>query len=208
MLYPGIDLSLAPAPGRNFHPSGEPPLIVWNHRWGFDKNPALFFQVLEEIHSLGLDFRLALLGENFGMIPEGFLRARHLFQDRVTVFGHLPERADYLDHLGRGDIIISTAIQENFGMSVIEAMMMGCLPLLPDRLVYPEILPPAFHAACLYRNRHELREKLISLLSDLRAFAAIRKGIASEMQAFLWKNRINAYDDLLEELGRKAGERA
>jgi glycosyltransferase involved in cell wall biosynthesis len=47
----------------------------------------------------------------------------------------------------------SAAIQENFGISVIEAMLMGCVPLLPDRLSYPEILPEEFHEHFLYKNR-------------------------------------------------------
>ena len=41
------------------------PVILWNHRWEHDKNPEEFFQVLYEISKLGLEFDLAVLGQEF-----------------------------------------------------------------------------------------------------------------------------------------------
>ena len=44
-------------------PSGEkpqPPLILWNQRWEYDKNPADFFEALYWASERKLDFRLAL----------------------------------------------------------------------------------------------------------------------------------------------------
>ncbi len=46
--------------------------------------------------------------------------------------------AEYFEWLRKGDVAVSTAIQENFGISAVEAMRMGCAPLLPNRLAYPE----------------------------------------------------------------------
>ncbi len=34
----------------------ERPLILWNHRWEYDKNPELFFSVLEKLKNSGIDF--------------------------------------------------------------------------------------------------------------------------------------------------------
>ena len=37
--------------------------------------------------------------------------------------------------------MLSTARHEFFGVAVVEALLAGCLPWLPDRLSYPELLP-------------------------------------------------------------------
>ena len=46
----------------------------------------------------------------------------------------------YLKILSEADIIVSTAIHEFFGISVVEAIAAGAYPLLPKRLAYPEVL--------------------------------------------------------------------
>lgn len=198
VLYPGI--SLLPLLEADFQKRTAPPLIIWNHRWGFDKNHQLFFHVLETLQDRGFDFRLALMGENFGKIPEEFEQAQKTFGRKIVQFGYVPSRTEYVRWLKQGSIVISTAIQENFGMSVIEAMIAGCLPLLPDRLSYPEILPEAFHDRFLYKNKKDLTEKLAGMLSDTKAYEKISKTLARKMESFLWENIIRDYDRMLTEL--------
>ncbi len=198
VLYPGILLpSYADV---NAEKQTNPPLIVWNHRWGYDKNYEMFFNVLEELNNKGLDFNLALMGENFGLIPEAFKEAKERFKDKILQYGYVPSRGEYEKWLKRGAVVISTAMQENFGMSVIEAMMMGCVPLLPDRLSYPEILPEVFHGDFLYKNRRDLVEKLFTIISDYKKYETIRTRLAQEMRFFLWENVAGEYDRLLERL--------
>ena len=44
--------------------------------------------------------------------------------------------------LGRSIIVLSCAYQELFGYSVAEAYVSGCVPVLPNRQVYPELYAP------------------------------------------------------------------
>jgi glycosyltransferase involved in cell wall biosynthesis len=198
VLYPGIALS--PYEDVDAQKQTDPPLIVWNHRWGFDKNCDMFFNVLEAIDSRGLDFRLALMGEDFGMIPEAFVKARERFRAKILQYGYVTLRSEYEKWLKRGAVVISTTRQENFGVSVIEAIIMGCIPLLPDRLSYPEILPQEFHKYFLYKNRQDIVEKLCSIISDYKRYENIRNQLAHKMRPFLWENVIDRYDSLLERL--------
>jgi len=200
VLYPGITLP-RPEDIEDLKQTS-PPLIIWNHRWGFDKNHRLFFSVLEELNERGLDFQVALMGENFSKIPEEFIRAREILKDRIVAFGYVASRDDYIHWLKRGTVVVSTAIQENFGMSVIEAVIMGCFPLLPKRLSYPEILPEEFHAHCLYQNRNDLLEKLARIIADAQGVAEIQAGLSEKMQSFLWKNVISDFDRALEDLAQ------
>ncbi|NJO84666.1 MAG: DUF3524 domain-containing protein, partial [Blastochloris sp.] len=36
----------------------------------------------------------------------------------------------------------------------------GCIPILPRRLTYPDLLPATYHADCLYNSLEELVDRL------------------------------------------------
>lgn len=175
-----------------------PPLIVWNHRWEYDKNPEVFFNVLEKIKAKNINFSLAVLGERSEQYPEIFDRAEKQFKDQICVFGFVDSHEEYLSWLEKGSVAVSCAIQENFGISIVEAVRRGCLPLLPDRLSYPEIIPEQFHSQVIYRSENELKEKLEKLLLKSEEYMAVRKRLSMAMEKFSWENQVKQYDDILE----------
>ena len=63
-------------------------------------------------------------------------------EPRIDHFGYEQNRRRYWEHLAGADWVLSTAIHEFFGIAVVEALLAGCLPWLPQRLSYPELLPP------------------------------------------------------------------
>jgi glycosyltransferase involved in cell wall biosynthesis len=178
----------------------QPPLIVWNHRWEFDKDPDTFFWALDRVLEAGRDFRLALLGENFQMVPKAFIATRKRYGGRIVQYGFEARRDDYLKWLRRGKVVVSTALQENFGISVIEAVRHGCLPLVPRRLSYPEIIPPDFHAHCLYRDRDDLVAGLCRLIDGGDELEAVRNSLSAAMGRFAWETAAAGFDEELEAL--------
>ena len=143
VLYPGIDFDDIDAAPR---PTGKPPapVIVWNHRWEHDKNPERFFRALFALSEAGLDFGLIVMGEQFATCPEIFEVARQRLSGHILHFGFVPSRREYARRLRQGDIVVSTARQEFFGIAVLEAVRAGCRPLVPDRLAYRELYPAQF----------------------------------------------------------------
>ncbi|MDH3838383.1 MAG: DUF3524 domain-containing protein [Desulfobacteraceae bacterium] len=203
VLYPGCHFP-APVNIPNVLPEEDlPPLIVWNHRWEFDKNPAGFFNALDKILERGLNFRLALLGENFQVVPKEFIAARKRFKNRIVWYGYEESREKYRQWLMQGTIVVSTANQENFGISVVEAIRYGCIPLLPDRLSYPEIIPEVFHGDFLYKDQTELVEKLSFLILNYSHFTEKQRHLSAAMERFAWENMINQYDEILKNLALK-----
>jgi glycosyltransferase involved in cell wall biosynthesis len=174
-------------------PAG-PPLVVWNHRWEFDKNPDAFFTALDQVDRMGIDFRLALLGENYRTEPCAFMKARSRFGAKIVQFGHVKSKREYVDWLGRGFVTVSTAIHENFGIATIEAIRHGCLPLLPDRLAYPEILPREFHEYFLYRDDDELVNKLALMLRHPDRYRVHRPVLSAMMARHAWESVVDCYD--------------
>ncbi|MGD9080464.1 MAG: DUF3524 domain-containing protein [Desulfobacterales bacterium] len=199
VLYPGCRFPAQGLSADDFSCEA-PPLIIWNHRWEFDKNPDEFFQALDALLENGAAFRLALLGENYQAIPKAFLGARDRYGERIVQYGYVESREEYIKWLKRGSIVISTARQENFGIAVIEAIRYGCVPLLPARLAYPEIIPKRFHTQVLYKDAGQLAAKLIGLVTNYSELETLRRDLSEQMSRFAWENLIDRYDQELEKL--------
>src|SRR5262249_35134547 len=180
-----------------------PPVILWNHRWEFDKNAGAFFAAVGSLASRGLDFRLVLLGENSQFVPKPFLAARDRFGPRILRYGYAPSRRDYLRWLRRSDIVVSTARQENFGISVVEAIAAGAFPVLPARLSYPEILPAPVDRGCFYATQPELVSLLGRLLSRPETIASGRARRVRSMRRFDWSAAAPRLDALVDGVVRR-----
>ncbi len=138
--------------------SAQPPLIIWNQRWEYDKNPHAFFACLSALKERHIPFRLAVAGENFRKVPHEFMEARKQLAAQLIHWGYVPAYSDYTALLQQADLVLSTAIHEFFGISILEAIAAGTFPVLPNRLSYPELIPPELHPACLYDSEEELLE--------------------------------------------------
>lgn len=185
------------------------PRILWNHRWEFDKRPEAFFAALRTARSRGAEFDLVIVGENFQAKPQSFLRARDELGSSILQFGYVESRDEYLRWVESCDIVVSTAGQENFGISVMEAMRYGCFPLLPRRLAYPELIPQELHSAVLYDTDEELVEKLADLLLGRVGAAVIlgiREAVRSVAGRFAWEQRIDEFDCLIAEVAALGSE--
>ena len=142
ILSPGIEFSEIDK--IQWKKSTDIPVIVWNHRWEHDKNPESFFLALEELEQRGVDFRLIVLGQSFNGSPECFSRAKKKYKDKIIHYGFVQSYQRYIELLSKGDIVVSTSHHEFYGISIIEAVRAGCIPILPDRLSYPELFEEKF----------------------------------------------------------------
>ena len=205
-LYPGCNYPSGPAELREWELT-KAPLIIWNQRWEFDKRPEIFIAALEAALSRGHEFRLAFLGENFQVVPESFLTAREKFGERIVQYGYEPSKEKYKEWLRQGVVVVSTAIQENFGISVVEAIRRGCYPLLPNNLVYPELIPQEHHDDCLYRGQEDLVEKLSLILANPGQYSDKREALADYAEQYSWELVIGKYDNELDQLARVRSHR-
>jgi glycosyltransferase involved in cell wall biosynthesis len=172
------------------------PLLLWNHRWEYDKDPETFFRAVDALSAEGLDFGLILLGESFRNQPAEFLEARRRHPERIVHFGYAEDVKNYRGLLWKADIVVSTAIHEFFGTAVVEACYCGCFPVLPRRLAYPELIPEEHHAACLYDRFEGLLERLrwaILNVDEVRGFS-----LRGAVSCYDWERMAPSYDCLLE----------
>ncbi|MEO1335832.1 MAG: glycosyltransferase, partial [Myxococcota bacterium] len=146
------------------------PLILWNHRWEHDKQPEVFFEALASLDRKNKPYRLAIAGLRFERWPACFDEARERLGDRIEQFGPLAQREDYVRLLQRADIAVSTAAHEFLGISMIEAAHFGAFVLVPNRLAYPDVFPPAFR----YETDEELVERLAASIDAFVAGHSLR----------------------------------
>jgi len=182
------------------------PLILWNHRWEYDKNPEDFFKALEVLIEKGLEFEVAILGENFSQYPNEFEAAKEKLGDRLVHFGFADKFADYAHWLFQADILPVTSYHDFFGMSVVEAVYCGCYPLLPRRLSYPEVFPEAAFRHNYYQNYDELVALLIRAVEGIPHIRRI--SFRSHMQRYSWKRMAELYDHEIEILATPEKGRA
>lgn len=87
-------------------------IVIFNGRNVDEKQPYLFDMMSE-------------------MLPYEFVNTQKL---------NLNKR-EYYQLLNKSKVVVSFALQENFGYGILEAVKLGCVPVLPNRLVYPEFYP-------------------------------------------------------------------
>lgn len=118
---------------------GYPLSIVWNHRWEFDKQPEVLFEAVKILQAQKLNFRLQVLGQSFRKVPACFANARLNFADYIDNWG-FQSRAKYDQILLEADIVVSTALHDFQGLSMLEAINLNCVPVAPNRVAYPEYI--------------------------------------------------------------------
>lgn len=202
ILYPGLDLKRFDAQP-DTRASNKNPVIVWNQRWQFDRNPAMFFRVLNRLNDIDLTFDLILAGDTQHEKPEEFEKAGKRYGRHITHFGYVENKESYSKLLHSGDIVVSTATYEFFCVALMEAIYCGCHPLVPNRLHYPELIPeslhsPLLHAPVLYETEDDLFHYLKDLLTGVNQ--PLPKASLQNINKHLdWTKRIDAFDTMFEE---------
>jgi glycosyltransferase involved in cell wall biosynthesis len=181
---------------------GRAPVLLWNHRWEFDKRPDLFRDAVSALHARDLPFSLLLLGEPRGH-EEVFAPLRETMPRRILAWGGEPDRARYEAWLARADVGVSCAEQEYFGIAVAEAVHAGAYPVLPRRQVYPSL----YGRRCRGRHLYATAEDLVGLLAALVGGGDCGHvcSLELDMDEFCWRRLAPRYDALIDATVAAAG---
>tara|TARA_B110000093_G_scaffold84258_1_gene91267 strand:+ start:2536 stop:2973 length:438 start_codon:yes stop_codon:yes gene_type:complete len=140
------------------------------------------------------------LGQSFRQQPVEFEQIKAEFNSQLVQFGYVTSRQQYLSWLVGGDMILSTALHEFQGLAVQEAVQLGCTPVLPNRLVYPQM----FGSDYVYESSPQAHEMEALAATDLIQALALKRQQGQAMQAFVdhltWPTMKAKYQQLLNSL--------
>ncbi len=203
VLYPGMFLrrndQWTSGRGRN-----ERLVVVWNQRWEFDRNPSMFFRIMNRLDDAGCQFDLILAGDSSFEKPVEFERAQKRYGDRVIHYGFVRDHDEYSRLLHRGDVVVSTSDYEFFCLAIMEAVYCGCHPVLPRRLTYPELIPrnlhePLLHAPIFYDDEDHLFRNMKRILDgDVKLLP--ESSLKQVNRSMDWSVMATHYDLLFEEV--------
>jgi len=179
-------------------------ILVWNHRWEYDKSPQRLYLVLRLLKSKNGAFKINILGQQFQNSPDVFEKMEMEFPSHLAHFGYIENRWEYYRILRQSDVAISTAIHEFQGIAILEAVASGCIPLAPNRLSYPEIFPERF----LYpsypddenREAEILAERLLSLIEQHKHSKLPNP---PDIENFSWRQLKDGYRNLIKETANR-----
>jgi len=172
------------------------PLILWNHRWEFDKNPELFFKTLFKLKDEGISFDLAVLGESFKEYPDIFNQAKEKLSDNIVQFGYCETFEDYAKWLWKTDLLPVTSNQDFFGISIIESVFCGSIPILPKRLSYPELFDLKNNLSLFYENDEDFYLRLKDSLINYNKNSINLSGLTKKYD---WNKIFSVYDKTLSD---------
>lgn len=191
--------------GMNLHPFDALParpkpkeaILLWNHRWEYDKGPDLFFNTVFRLAEEGLAFKLIILGRDYHKAPPIFKAAKEKLKDRMLHFGYATDREEYGQWLKTADLLPVTSQQDFFGGSTVEAIYCGCYPILPDRLAYPGHIPEDLRAKHLYQKPEEFYLKLRTAILSIQEIRQ-DKSYPNFVGHYDWSILAPQYDDFFD----------
>ena len=175
---------------------GEKTTILWNHRWESDKNPELFYRALIHLKKHGFEFKLIICGKEYRSRPVAFDQIKEDFKDDIIHWGFVEDRSMYWTLLSQSDVALTTSNQDFFGISVVEAIHAGCIPLLPNRLAYPEHIPQSFHKDLLYNSEEDLFIKLEKLMN----YQISMNSLQYYIKKYDWTHMMDQYELLFDHI--------
>lgn len=161
--------------------------LIWNHRWEYDKGPDRLLTIVNAIERKGLPISVDIAGKRFKNAPDVFQDIAKL--SCVSHMGTYETRADYLRALSQSHIVLSTAYHEFQGLAMLEGAALGCVPLAPNDLAYPEWIPNT----CLYSDEKDAVERL-----ELWCEQGLPRKI--DVHHYSWQELTTDYRSLLKSL--------
>ena len=184
-------------PGRSGDFPERPLRLLWAGRFEHDKGGDRLRHVLLQLERDGLEYELAVTGQQFRKSPEVFAQIKGEFSHRLVQFGYMESTEAYRALLRGADLVLSTALHEFQGLAVLEATASNCLPVVPHRQAYPEIYGSQYCYQSNLDNPGLEARSAARLIRDLAEQLEQGRALAPDVSAFFTEQLAPRYREVL-----------
>ena len=117
----------------------EEPIVLWNHRWSWDKGTDEWMDLVQHIIKQDIPARFVVLGEASSRQPDGWNSLREAMGSRCLHWGFVENREEYIQWLWKAHI---APVQRGKVFWLIWLTMCRVIPWVPEEHAYPETMPP------------------------------------------------------------------
>lgn len=176
--------------------------LVWNHRWEYDKGPDRLLALVKLLVTEKITFSLSVVGEHFRSVPPAMSQLKNFMEsqcpERLGCWGYIEDKEDYFQLLTQADVVVSTALHDFQGLAILEGVALGCVPLVPSRLSYPEM----FGESCCYPSFPDNAEREAAEMLGAIKVLVEQKGRGElpliDVSLFSWSSLSDAYRQIIE----------
>lgn len=154
--------------------------VVFPHRLNRDKGIDDFLKIVS--HMPNIKFYITSPQKEVFFKNNSYYKKLNRYKNTAFLCGQTS--SEHANTLSQSKIILSCAKQENFGYAVMKAILNGCIPILPNKLCYPEFFDKDF----LYNNIEEAISKINKFISQ-----DIKNINDTKQKLFVTRNKIRSF---------------
>ncbi|MFW6116412.1 MAG: glycosyltransferase family 4 protein [bacterium] len=185
------------------HKSIDPGLLLYVGRLATNKRVDNLIRALGALRQLDHNARLALVGPDFdGLRPQlEALAASQSVADAVTFVGRVPE-SELAYWLGRAHLFVSASEYEGFGISVLEAMSAGTVPVVNPLPSFEGFIDDASNGFFTNFDHPGRAAGVLArvLQMDLETLTTIGQRAKQTAQRYAWENVVHQWLTLYGEV--------
>ena len=102
----------------------------------------------------------------------------------------------------KADVLPITSYQDFFGISIVESVYCNTIPLLPNRLSYPEIFDKNLNEELFYNSENEFYSKLLNVMLNFNHFKKDIPKYKKLISRFDWSIMKDKYDNLFNKISQ------
>lgn len=140
--------------------------IIFSNRFDTEKRPNLFLDAATILKAKYPDWKFLITtsSKSLRSNSKGLLEyARVLEKNGVVEIKEGLSKTQYYQELLKAAIFVSTTIEENFGYCTLEAMILGTIPVVPNKFSHPEIVKAS---GVLYDNFDNMLESIEKIIQE------------------------------------------